>query len=113
MERPSVVQHLATRQDFEPLEQGSGLAASMRFDEPDDDIAAFFLEAPRTRQHRKGLADTGCGTKKDGEFASPALFGERQQGVRIGAALQVAVIVGHATSRARSGPRRVQGKVQF
>ncbi len=100
MERPSVVQHLATRQDFEPLEQGSGLAASMRFDEPDDDIAAFFLEAPRTRQHRKGLADTGCGTKKDGEFASLALFGERQQGVRIGAALQVAVIVGHATSRA-------------
>ena len=64
LDRAAVVLDLAPRQDFEPLDERARLSAAMRFDEPDDDVDSFLLQAPRVLQHRESLADAGRGAEE-------------------------------------------------
>ena len=67
----------------------------MSLDEPDDDIDAFVLQAPRVLQHGVGLADAGGGAEKNLQPAStlPAEGGQKR--VRIGASGVGSVGWGH------------------
>ena len=89
---------LAPRQDFEPFDERAGLRAAMRFDEADDDVDAFFLQAPRVLQHRVGLADAGRGAEEHLQPARgfPAERGQKR--VRVGASVVGSARFGHRRS---------------
>ena len=98
LDRAAVILDLAPRQDFEPFDERARLGAAMRLDEPDDDIDAFVLQAPRVLQHGVGLADAGRGAE---EHLQPArgLPAERgQKRVRIGASVVGSADWGHRRS---------------
>ena len=65
IERAAVVFNLAPWQDFEPLDERARLGAAISLDEPDDDIDAFVLQAPRVLQHGVGLARGRRGAEKN------------------------------------------------
>jgi hypothetical protein len=62
------------RNDLESLEQGFGLFATMRLDNPDHDVVAVLVASSGGFQHRISLAHTGRGTYKDAQLAELACF---------------------------------------
>ncbi len=104
LQRTTAVLHVPQRKNLQPFEQRRSLAAPMGLDKPYDDVDAFFLEAPRTHEHRICFADTGGCAEKERQLPPPVLFGQRQQGIGIRAARLVAIILGHRASRKSSVP---------
>ncbi len=92
LNRASLPFHLAARQDFEVADQPLGVGAPMRLDEADDDVDALLLEQPRALQHRIGLADARRGADKHQQAAALALFGQREQRVRVRSAFRIAIV---------------------
>ena len=82
-ESAPVVFNLAPGQDFEPFDERARFGATMRLDEPDDDIDAFVLQAPGVLQHGVGLADAGRGAEEDLQPAGALPPERREKGVRI------------------------------
>ena len=95
LDRAAVVFDLAPGQDFEPLDKGARLGAAMSLDEPDDDIDAFVLQAPRVLQHGVGLADTGRSAEKNLQPARTLPAERRQKRVRVRASSIGSVGWGH------------------
>ena len=98
LERAAVVFDPAPRQDFEPFDERARLGAAMSLDEPDDDIDAFVLQAPRVLQHGVGLADAGRGAEKNLQPARSLPAERRQKRVRIRASGVGSVGWGHRRS---------------
>ncbi len=76
------------RQEFEPVEQGFGFRAAVKFDVADDDVGTVVALAPRRLEHRVALADAGGGAEEDLQAAAPCarilVLHAREQGVGIG-----------------------------
>ena len=98
IERAAVVFNLAPRQDFEPFDERARLGAAMSLDEPDDDIDAFVLQAPRVLQHGVGLADARRGAEKNLQPARSLPAERGQKRVRIRASSVGSVDLGHLSS---------------
>ena len=98
LEGAAVVFDPASRQNFEPFDERARFGAAMRLDEPDDDIDALTLEAPRVLQHGVGLADAGRGAEKNLQPASFLPMERRQKRVRIRACGVGSVGWGHRRS---------------
>ena len=98
VDRAAVVFNPAPRQDLESFDQRARLGAAVRLDEPDDDVDAFVLQAPRVLQHGVGLADAGRGADKNLQPASGLPAERRQKRVRIRASGIGSVGWGHRRS---------------
>ena len=73
---------LAPRNDLQAVQQGLGLAASVRLDDPDDHIDALAPLGLRRQQHLVGLADARRGAEKDLEPTAALLIGGVEQRLR-------------------------------
>ena len=98
LDRAAAILDLAPRQDFQPLDQRAGFGAAVRFDEPDDDVDAFFFQAPRVLQHRVGLPDAGRCAEEHLQPARGFPAERRQQRVRVGASVVGSARLGHRRS---------------
>ena len=58
------------RQVLEAFRKRCSVPPAMRFQHPDDDVAALLELQLRRRQHRAGLSDSGGGAKEDLQLAS-------------------------------------------
>ncbi len=65
LEHDGAVGNLALGDDFEILDLRFGISATVRFDEPDDDINALLAEAVCILQHVEGFANAGSGSEVD------------------------------------------------
>ncbi len=83
---------LSARQHREIANLRDGLAASVGFDQPGDNVNAVLALAPRRGQHLPGLADPGGHAKKDLE--PPLAFARRGQRQSVG--IGAAIIIGRA-----------------
>ena len=72
-EAMTLVVNLVPGDDFEPGEQGLGLAAAVGFDNTDDDIDPLAPLGLRRLQHLVGLADAGRGAEENLEPAAALL----------------------------------------
>ena len=101
LDRLAVVDNGFAGNDFEALEQGFGLLASMGLDYADDHIDALLALCLGVLEHFVGLADAGRGADENPQLAGTAclLPGRFQQGFRRWTLFEIATLFCHWLGR--------------
>jgi predicted transcriptional regulator len=67
LQRAALMLDAPARQHVESVQQRLRLHAAVRLDQADDHVGALLLQFAPARQHRVGLAHTGCSAEEDGQ----------------------------------------------